>query len=118
MLFSLGLTSTINQSFSHVLRYFAVLTKRAKDPFKTSSDTASKILEIATQKLFEQTKKLVNAQARLREEYKRYQDLFEFIPNAYLVGDTQGKIQSANCATATLFNLQLLIVSRPWISHK
>ncbi|WP_375473353.1 PAS domain-containing protein [uncultured Nostoc sp.] len=49
---------------------------------------------------------MVNVQARLREEYKRYQDLLEFIPNAYLVSDTQGKIQSANCATATLFNLQ------------
>ncbi|MBE9107082.1 PAS domain-containing protein [Nostoc cf. edaphicum LEGE 07299] len=77
-------------------------------------DTASKILEIATQKLFEQTQKLGNVQARLREEYKRYQDLFEFIPNAYLVTDTQGKIQSANCATATLFNLQQqFLVNKP-----
>ncbi|RCJ34525.1 hypothetical protein A6769_21550 [Nostoc punctiforme NIES-2108] len=77
-------------------------------------DTASKILEIATQKLLEQTQKLVNVQARLREEYKRYQDLFEFIPNAYLVSDTQGKIQSANRASATLFNLQQrFLVNKP-----
>ncbi|MEH2036335.1 MAG: PAS domain-containing protein [Nostoc sp.] len=79
-------------------------------------DTASKILEIATQKLFEQTQKLVNVQARLREEYKRYQDLFEFIPDAYLVSDTQGKIQSANRATATLFNLQQrFLVNKPLV---
>jgi PAS domain S-box-containing protein len=69
-------------------------------------DTASKTLEILTEKLFEQTQKLGNAQARLREECKRYQDLLEFIPNAYFVSDTQGKILSANLATATLFNLQ------------
>jgi PAS domain S-box-containing protein len=69
-------------------------------------DTASKTLEIATEKLFEQTQKLGNAQARLREQYKRYQDLLEFIPNAYFVSDTQGKILSANLTTATLFNLQ------------
>ncbi|MBC1276051.1 PAS domain-containing protein [Nostoc sp. UCD121] len=69
-------------------------------------EATSKTLEIATEKLSEQTQKLVNVQARLREEYKRYQDLFEFIPNAYLVSDTQGKIQSANHAAAILFNLQ------------
>ncbi|MBW4426864.1 MAG: PAS domain-containing protein [Nostoc desertorum CM1-VF14] len=69
-------------------------------------DTASKTLEIVTEKLFEQTQKLGNVQARLREECKRYQDLLEFIPNAYFVSDTQGKILSANLATATLFNLQ------------
>ncbi|MFN6482905.1 MAG: PAS domain-containing protein [Nostoc sp. DedQUE02] len=77
-------------------------------------DTASKTLEIVTEKLFEQTQKLGNVQARLREEYKRYQDLLEFIPNAYLVSDTQGKIQSANCATATLFNVQQrFLVNKP-----
>ena len=77
-------------------------------------DTASKKLGIVTEKLFEQTQKLVNAQARLREEYKRYQDLLEFIPNAYLVSDTQGKILSANCATATLFNVQQrFLINKP-----
>ena len=68
------------------------------------------------QKLFEQTQKLGNVQARLREEYKRYQDLLEFIPNAYLVSDTQGKILSANRATATLFNLQQrFLVNKPLV---
>jgi PAS domain S-box-containing protein len=79
-------------------------------------DTASKTLEIITEKLFEQTQKLENTQARLREEHKRYQDLFEFIPNACLVSDTQGKILSANCATATLFNLQQrFLVNKPLV---
>ncbi|PHM06920.1 PAS domain-containing protein [Nostoc sp. 'Peltigera malacea cyanobiont' DB3992] len=59
---------------------------------------------------------MVNVQARLREEYKRYQDLFEFIPNAYLVSDIQGKIQSANRASATLFNLQQrFLVNKPLV---
>ncbi|MDZ8030401.1 MULTISPECIES: PAS domain-containing protein [unclassified Nostoc] len=79
-------------------------------------DTASKTLEIATEKLFEQTQKLVNVQTRLREVYKRYQDLLNFIPNAYLVSDTQGKILSANRATATLFNLQQrFLVDKPLV---
>jgi PAS domain S-box-containing protein len=79
-------------------------------------DTASKKLGIVTEKLFEQTQKLVNAQARLREEYKRYQDLLEFIPNVYLVSDIQGKILSANRATATLFNLQQrFLINKPLV---
>ena len=77
-------------------------------------DTTSTKLEIATEKLFEQTQKLGNVQARLRDEYKRYQDLLEFIPIAYLVSDTQGKILSANRAAATLFNLQhRFLVNKP-----
>ncbi|MBD2529359.1 PAS domain-containing protein [Nostoc flagelliforme FACHB-838] len=79
-------------------------------------DTASKTLEIVTEKLFEQTQKLGNVQVRLREEYKRYQDLLNFIPNAYLVTDTQGKILSANRATASLFNLQQrFLVNKPLV---
>ncbi|MBD0385878.1 MAG: PAS domain-containing protein [Nostoc sp. C3-bin3] len=79
-------------------------------------DIASKTLDIVTQKLFEQTQKLGNAQAQLREECKRYQDLLEFIPNAYFVSDTQGKILSANIATATLFNLQRrFLINKPLI---
>ncbi|MBD2534064.1 hypothetical protein H6G97_32815 [Nostoc flagelliforme FACHB-838] len=69
-------------------------------------NTASKKVEIATEKVLEKTQKLVNVQTRLREASKSYQDLFELIPNAYLVSDTQGKILSANRATALLFNLQ------------
>ncbi|MFN6461577.1 MAG: PAS domain-containing protein [Nostoc sp. DedVER02] len=77
-------------------------------------NTASKTLVVVTEKLFEQTQKLVNSQAHLREEYKRYQDLLKFIPNAYFVSDTQGKILSANCVTATLFNLQRrFLVNKP-----
>ncbi|MDZ8083985.1 MAG: PAS domain-containing protein [Nostoc sp. DedQUE12b] len=79
-------------------------------------DIASKTLEIATEQLFEQTQKLGNVQARLREEYKRYQDLLNFIPNAYLVTDIQGKILSANRVTATLFNLQQrFLVNKPLV---
>ncbi|MDZ8224790.1 PAS domain-containing protein [Nostoc sp. ChiVER01] len=82
--------------------------------FLKELDTVSKRLEIVTEKLFEQTQKLGDVQARLREEYKRYQDLLEFIPNAYLVSDTQGKIQSANYATAALFNVQQrFLVNKP-----
>ncbi len=62
--------------------------------------------EIATNKLYQQTQKLAIAQARVRAEYHRYQELFEFIPNAYLVTNTQGKIQEANSAASKLFNLQ------------
>ncbi|MBE9201233.1 MULTISPECIES: PAS domain-containing protein [unclassified Nodularia (in: cyanobacteria)] len=66
----------------------------------------AQMLEIATEKLYQQTQKLAIAQARVRTEFQRYQDLFEFMPSAYLVTDTQGKIAEANRAASKLFNLQ------------
>jgi PAS domain S-box-containing protein len=39
-------------------------------------------------------------------ERQRYQSLFEFMPNAYLVTDAQGKIQEANRAAAELFSIE------------
>ncbi len=67
--------------------------------------TASETLEIAAQKLFQQTEELAVTRSRIEAERQRYQDLFEFMPDTYLVSDAQGKIQEANRAAATLFNL-------------
>ncbi|MEW6491180.1 MAG: PAS domain S-box protein [Cyanobacteriota bacterium] len=67
---------------------------------------ASETLEAATEKLYQQTQELAAARVRLEAERQRYQDLFEFMPNAYLVSDAQGKIQEANRAAALLFNVE------------
>jgi PAS domain S-box-containing protein len=48
---------------------------------------------------------LAIARSQVELERKRYQDLFEFMPQAYLVTDTEGKIQEANGAAATLLKV-------------
>ncbi len=68
--------------------------------------TAAETLEIAAEKLFQQTEALAHTRARIEAERQRYKDLFEFMPNAYLVSDAQGKIQEANSAAAKLFNIE------------
>lgn len=67
---------------------------------------ASETLEVATAKLLEQTEELAIARAQAEAERQRYQDLFEFMPDAYIVSDPQGKIQEANCAATNLFNVE------------
>jgi PAS domain S-box-containing protein len=68
--------------------------------------TASEELQVAAEELFEQTETLVATRAQVEAERQRYRDLFEFMPNAYLVTDLQGKIQEANRAATVLLNVQ------------
>ena len=51
----------------------------------------------------------------LRGECRRYHELFEFAPSAYLVTDLQGVIQQANQASASLLKIpqMLYLVGKP-----
>lgn len=68
--------------------------------------TASEELQVAAEELFRQTEALATIQLQVEAERQRYHDLFDFMPNAYLVTDVEGKIQEANRAAATIFNVQ------------
>ena len=68
--------------------------------------TASEELQVAVEALYQQSEELVVTRLQVEAERKRYQDLFEFMPQAYIVTDAQGKIQEANRAAARLLNLE------------
>jgi PAS domain S-box-containing protein len=68
--------------------------------------TASEELGVAVEELFRQTEELAATRWQVEAERKRYQDLFEFMPHAYLVSDGQGKILEANRAAAMLLNVE------------
>lgn len=72
---------------------------------------ASQTLEVAAERLCQQTEELAAAQVQLQAERQRYQDLFDFMPDAYLVSDLEGKIQEANRAAATLFKINQLFLA-------
>lgn len=55
--------------------------------------------------LREQQEQLTDARQAIEAERQRYQDLFEFAPDGYLVTDGWGNIQEANCAVAMLLKL-------------
>jgi PAS domain-containing protein len=55
--------------------------------------TASEELQVAAETLFQHTEELETTRSQVEEERQRYQELFDFMPVAYLVTDAQGKIQ-------------------------
>lgn len=67
--------------------------------------TASEELQVAAEELYQQTEVIAATRTEVEAERQRYQDLFEFMPNAYLVTDIQGKILEANRAAGTLLNV-------------
>jgi PAS domain S-box-containing protein len=59
-------------------------------------------LMLAEEALRRQNDKRMAANQALEEERKRYRELFEFAPDAYLVTDLEGNIREANSAAAAL----------------
>jgi PAS domain S-box-containing protein len=66
----------------------------------------SESLQLAMEELAQQQERLATVQAKVEGAQRRYQNLFETIPNPYLVTDTAFQIQDANRAASELFNLQ------------
>lgn len=66
--------------------------------------TALEELQVAGEELNQQNEALAAAHQAVEVERQRYQDLFEFAPDAYLVTDMNGAIREANHAAATLLN--------------
>jgi len=76
--------------------------------------TALEELQVASEELYQQHQELLVTQQDLAAERQRYQELFEFAPDAYLVSDINGVIQEANMAAATLLNRsQQFLVGKP-----
>ncbi|MBD2523367.1 PAS domain S-box protein [Nostoc sp. FACHB-133] len=59
-------------------------------------------LQVVEEELREQNEELSVARELVELERQRYQDLFEFAPDGYLVTDVAGIIQEANRAAATM----------------
>ncbi|HEY9852152.1 MAG TPA: PAS domain S-box protein [Leptolyngbyaceae cyanobacterium] len=73
-------------------------------------------MQIAEEELRLQNEQLRASQEERLAERQRYQDLFEFAPDAYLVTDVDGKILEANYAAAELFQLsQEFLIGKPLV---
>jgi len=62
-------------------------------------------LQVAQEELQQQNEELAHAREAAEAERQRYQELFDFAPDGYLVTDTEGTIREANRAAATLLNV-------------
>ncbi|MBH8576422.1 sensor histidine kinase [Nostocaceae cyanobacterium CENA369] len=62
-------------------------------------------LQMTNEDLQQQNQELSNTQQALVAQRHHYQELFEQVPDAYLVTDTKGIIQEANHTATTLLNI-------------
>lgn len=68
------------------------------------------------EQLLRQNQDLVEARQSLEAQHRRYQELFEFAPDGYLVTDVSGNIQEANRAAAKMLNREArFLVHKPLI---
>ncbi|MDJ0706784.1 MAG: GGDEF domain-containing protein [Leptolyngbyaceae cyanobacterium MO_188.B28] len=71
-------------------------------------------LTVVTEELHQKNGELIAAHQTLAAERKRYQELFEFAPDSYLVTDPNGVIQEANQPAASLLQVkQQFLVGKP-----
>ena len=61
-----------------------------------------KELNVAEEELQQQNEELIRYQEKLAKEHQRYQELFDFAPDGYVITDTYGKIIEANLAASQL----------------
>ncbi|WP_460203971.1 PAS domain S-box protein [Scytonema sp. NUACC21] len=79
---------------------------------------ASEMVKLATEEIYQQNEELIKTRNLLEAEQQRYQDLFEFAPDAYLVTDMTGIIQEVNHAASHLFNVpQQYLLGKPIINY-
>jgi len=62
-------------------------------------------LRVVEEEVCQHNEELYRTRQRLEGERRRYQDLFDFAPDGYLVTDIHGKIHEANRAAADLLNI-------------
>src|SRR5262245_22661384 len=68
-------------------------------------ETALEELTASWDDLLAQSEELAGTRALLEDERRRYQDLFDFAPDAYLVTDLAGTVREANRAAAGVLGL-------------
>ncbi|MEH2304629.1 PAS domain-containing hybrid sensor histidine kinase/response regulator [Nostoc sp.] len=74
-------------------------------------------LQIALEEMRIASEELQATRIAVEKERQRYQELFDFAPDAYLVTDTYGTILEANRATTILLNIsQRFLIRKPLVS--
>ncbi|MBN8565017.1 MAG: PAS domain-containing protein [Leptolyngbya sp. UWPOB_LEPTO1] len=98
---------TIDERFNQI--HEAVNQSDSSDTFsdylKALSEALSE-LKVLEQEVCRQNQQLFETRHALDIERQRYQELFEFAPDGYLITNKHGEIQEANRAAAELFNIE------------
>ena len=105
-----------------IAKYLETVDQRAADLYKNIGDkslgqpklalgylealaNALEELRVVEEEICQHNEVLQQARQELDNERHRYQDLFDFAPDGYLVTDVHGKVHDANRAAAELLNV-------------
>lgn len=103
--------------------YIHLVDERAKALFQDAEDShvrspefiqtaleelrlALEELRVAEEEVRCQNEELFATQQTLADERQRYQELFDFAPDGYVITDLHATIREANCAVAKLLNIE------------
>ncbi|XGV97140.1 MAG: ATP-binding protein [Leptolyngbya sp. BL-A-14] len=93
-----------------------ILSRNAEE-FLTQPELLSSVLEelaVVLEEVEQQYEEVLITRQTLEAQRLRYQELFDFAPDGYLVTDVNGVIQEANHSAASLFGmLQAFLVNKP-----
>lgn len=78
--------------------------------------TALEELQVAEEEMKQQNEQLAIARTNVEAERQRYQDLFDFAPDGYLVTDDAGMIREANRAAKLLNVSQEFLIYKPLVN--
>ncbi|MFB2934435.1 PAS domain-containing protein [Aerosakkonemataceae cyanobacterium BLCC-F154] len=96
-----GVSSSQSQILAQALKELGVISEE---------------LQVAVDELMIQNEELAVTRMRIEAERQRYEDLFDFMPDAQLVTDAQGVIREANRAACNFFNVpQKFLIGKPLI---
>ncbi|WP_373528307.1 putative bifunctional diguanylate cyclase/phosphodiesterase [Nostoc sp.] len=96
-----GFSQHIEKLRSHVQRLLQSSTIKPNSQQEIITEVFEE-LHTVVEELLTASEELDVTRAAVEKERQRYQELFEFAPDGYLVTDTAGTIQEANRAAATL----------------
>ncbi|HEX5324187.1 MAG TPA: SpoIIE family protein phosphatase [Capsulimonadaceae bacterium] len=74
-------------------------------------------LRVADEEIRTQAEELASANDAIEDQRYRYEEMFEFAPDGYIITDPEGRIEEANQVAAHLLNIgRRLLVGKPLIS--
>ncbi len=98
-----------SQQLQSILTRASTLRERASEASPAALELFPQSLDelyLALEELHQQTEALAETQLTVEHERLRYQELFDFAPDGYLVTDREGVIQEANHAAGLLLNVE------------
>lgn len=108
------ISKQLNQQYDSALVQESEITPQALEILQNALEE----LHVAEEEIKAQNEELAIARNEVEAERQRYQDLFEFAPDGYLVTDPAGVVRESNHAAASLLNVpKSALIGKPLANY-